>query len=120
MHNSLILVNRTLPAEHFYSANNKAAKAILPLAAEASEEADLSSTRANDIAVDEPSAINFPADYKVLRTLAAQYALADFELLWETGIDAATRLFTVCRGTGDQLDSIDAARARLEQIGGPS
>lgn len=124
MDKPLILVGhigRTLPAELRDTANKKAAEAISRPAAKASEEAGLSSTRDNDIAVDESIAARFPIDCKALRTLAAQYALAGFQLSAETGIDGAHRLFAVCHGTGQHLDSIDAARAHLDaQIGGPS
>lgn len=120
MDKPLILVGhigRTLPAEPRDTANKKAAEAISRPAAKASEEADLSSTRANDAAAVEPDSTRFPiVDTKALRTLAAQYALAGFELSPETGIDGAPRLFAMCRGTGQHLDSIDAARAHLAQM----
>jgi hypothetical protein len=55
-------------------------------------------------------------DAKALSTLSAMYALQGFELIAETGIDGATHLYAVCRGTGEHLDSLDEARAHLERV----
>lgn len=57
-------------------------------------------------------------DAKALFTLSALYALQGFELIAEIGIDGASRLYAVCRGKRQHLDSLDGARTFLAQIGG--
>lgn len=56
------------------------------------------------------------ADDKAFRTLAAEVALAGYELIDEVGIDGARRLYMVHKGQSHHLDSLDAARAHLAQI----
>lgn len=53
---------------------------------------------------------------KCFDTLAAQYALAGFELTLETGLDGVTRLFVLNRGKVQPMDDLDHARALLAQI----
>ena len=57
-------------------------------------------------------------DAKALSTLSAMYTLQGFELIAEIGADGAIRLCAVCRGKSQHLDSLNAARTFLAQIGG--
>jgi hypothetical protein len=65
-----------------------------------------------------PAAIFVAADDKAFHTLAAQYALASCELVAEVGLDGARRLYAIRNGQTQYLDSPNAARTFLEQIGG--
>lgn len=56
--------------------------------------------------------------HKRYATLAAQFALAGYELHRELGIDGLQRLYVVRHDLREPLASLDSARAFLQQIGG--
>jgi hypothetical protein len=104
-------------------AQKNAAGAIAHAAAKAFKKApredsqqDRSAEAANDRLFSVPPIDVRSAAFKALRTLAAEYALAGYELIDEVGIDGARRLYAVRDGQTQPLDSIDTARAHLAQI----
>lgn len=118
MHKSLLVIGDLgrIPAEprDKPTTQKNAAEVHAHLTANASYEASLNHKQ-EDRSPDTASALLVSAS-KELRTLAARYALAGYELIDEVDIDGARRLYAVHDGKTQHLDSIIAARAHLAQI----